>query len=208
MKRFNVTLEQAVQMSRACGYQIITMKKTGETFARQVSPDGRVSVKGWRKGNNGNPAFYYLFRTEQRAAEFVKKWLAEEAVKSAVKSEYAENKKALRASLKASDYWTVGDVGYTSWGYDQTNVEYFQVVRLLPRSVVVRQVAVNSSDRGGGEGGKIAPRRYEFVGPEQKCPLNENGHFQAGPCYSGTKPSFKHGVSKWEGRAMYCSSNH
>ena len=30
---------------------------------------------------------------------------------------------------------TIGDIYYTSWGYDQTNVEYFKVIRETDKSV-------------------------------------------------------------------------
>lgn len=34
----------------------------------------------------------------------------------------------------------VGTVWYTSWGYDQTNIEFFEVVRELPKSIVLRRI--------------------------------------------------------------------
>jgi len=34
----------------------------------------------------------------------------------------------------------VGDIFEMSWGYDQTNVDYFQVVRLTPKGVYVREI--------------------------------------------------------------------
>lgn len=39
-----------------------------------------------------------------------------------------------------------GDIYHTSWGYDQTNVEYFQVVKRNPRSVVLRSIAAEVRD--------------------------------------------------------------
>lgn len=34
----------------------------------------------------------------------------------------------------------IGDIFRMSWGYDQTNVDYFQVVGLTPKGVVVREI--------------------------------------------------------------------
>jgi len=35
----------------------------------------------------------------------------------------------------------IGSVFCMSWGYDQTNVDYFQVVRLTPKGAVLREIA-------------------------------------------------------------------
>ena len=202
----NYTKEDAIKSAQNCGYKIIRMKKTGEVFARQLMPSGKVSVKAWRAGKSAKPSFYYLFKNEANAEKHCREWLESQKKWQTIKDTERAEKQAKRATLKASDHWAVGDVAYTSWGYDQTNVEYFQVVRLLPKSVIVRQVAVNSSDFGGPTGGKIAPRRYEFIGPEQVCPLHDCGSFLAGPCFTKDRPSFKHHVTKWCGKAVYCSS--
>jgi len=34
----------------------------------------------------------------------------------------------------------VGDIYVCSWGYEQTNIDYYQVVRVLPKSVVVQSI--------------------------------------------------------------------
>jgi hypothetical protein len=47
----------------------------------------------------------------------------------------------------------VGDIFYTSWGYDQTNVEFFKVVRVSPSSVWVQETGQKReySDYGNGD---------------------------------------------------------
>jgi len=157
-------------------------------------------------GSAAKPRANYRFRS-QEAAE---KWLVEDLqhIRDRQERKTAEEaeKKAARAK-KAADYWNVGDVFYTSWGYDQTNVEYYQITELKPRSVIVRQISVNSSDHGQPGGGKVQPRRFEFVGPEFLCPINHAGNFSAGPCHSSDKPSFRHTCYKWDGKAKYTSSD-
>lgn len=185
----------------------LTRFKSGEVIARQVCPGGRVLVKAWRAGLSGSPAFFYSFRSLDRAELYVREWLASQALSRQARATRDAERKAKRAAFKASDFWAVGDVGHTFWGYDQTNVEFFQVVRLLPRSVVVRQVAENNSDHGQPGGGRTQPRRFEFVGPEQLCPIDEHGNFNAGPCYDKPRPIFRHHVSKWTGKSVHTSSD-
>lgn len=200
---------QSAQLAylQSTGWTIIRSKLASVTFAFKASPAGRVDLKAWRGPTSCNPSFYYTFRdtarAEKHAAEYVQQCQASEAYKA----NQTAIRKSKRAALNASDHYSVGDVVYTSWGYDQTNVEYYQVTTLKPRSVVVRQISVNSSDHGQAGGGKIAPRRFEFVGPEIFCPLSEDGGFSAGPCWNKDKPAFRNYCHKWDGRACYTSSD-
>ena len=47
----------------------------------------------------------------------------------------------------------VGDIFYTSWGYDQTNVEFFKVVRVSASSVWVQETGQKReyADYGNGD---------------------------------------------------------
>ncbi len=57
----------------------------------------------------------------------------------------------------------VGDLFYTSWGYEQTNVNFFQVIGLCgTQSVRVREVKPRMTDERGA-GGMSADRSYEVT---------------------------------------------
>lgn len=51
----------------------------------------------------------------------------------------------------------VGTVWYTSWGYDQTNVEFFEVVRETAGSIVLRAIGAEVRD------GRLHPRPGQYV---------------------------------------------
>ena len=65
-----------------------------------------------------------------------------EEVEAAIKGEAAETKTAPKKTEKANKYGVkVGDIFESSWGYEQTNVDFFQVIALVGEtSVRVRQV--------------------------------------------------------------------
>lgn len=199
---------EVINYHRSSGWTILRSKLANVTFATRPSARNpeHIWVKAW-KGNARVPAWNYTFSTQARAEAAAKELVESVRRSEARRAEQVAERKTKRAALKASDHWMVGDVVYTSWGYDQTNVEYYQVVSLKPKSVIVRQISVNSSDRGQPGGGKVAPRRYEFVGPEILCPINEHGHFTAGPCWNKEKPSYRHNCYKWDGKAVYTSSD-
>lgn len=56
----------------------------------------------------------------------------------------------------------VGDILCCSWGYDQTNIDYYQVVAVTKASVKIREIAAQRV--GGGTGyDEVAPVRDRFV---------------------------------------------
>lgn len=209
MTKETLTTERLATIAhhRSSGWQIVTSKLAQVVFAFRLRSE-KVDLKAWRGKGGHKPAFYFSFSNRGRAETYAAEFVRQEQGRQQRQAAQVAERQAKRAKLKAEDHWTVGDTVYTSWGYDQTNVEFFQIVALKARSVVVRQVNENNSDHGQPGGGKTAPRRYEYIGPEILCPLDENGRFSAGPCWKNDKPSFRHSCSKWDGRALYTSSDH
>lgn len=60
-----------------------------------------------------------------------------------------------------NDY-RVGDVLYTSWGYDQTNVEFFEVTGIKGRMVTLREIGEKQIDTGPMQG-RVVPLVGEYV---------------------------------------------
>ena len=68
-----------------------------------------------------------------------------------------------------------GDVYMTSWGYEQTNVDFFQVIsKPTPASVVVRQIDQSITD-DGFMSGKTKPLVDNFIGEEKTCRFGNDG---------------------------------
>ena len=59
--------------------------------------------------------------------------------------------------FRDADEFKVGAVWYASWGYDQTNVDYLQVVRESKASVWLRPIAATVLD------GKVYPSKDNFL---------------------------------------------
>lgn len=57
----------------------------------------------------------------------------------------------------------VGDVFYESWGYDQTNSDFYQVVAVTPKSVRIRMI--NARRVGEGHQARLVPDVGNFVEP-------------------------------------------
>jgi len=64
----------------------------------------------------------------------------------------------------------VGDIFFASWGYDQTNVDFYEVVEVKRSTVVIRKVAKNYlASQSSASRDAVKPARRAFVGaPMQK----------------------------------------
>lgn len=89
-----------------------------------------------------------------------------------------------------------GDVFYTSWGYDQTNTEFFEVVSRTKATVKVRQISARlgeGSDASGESGTRLYPVPGAYVSDfrhkdeEKVCRLRKvTGRHSAEPGYVAT----------------------
>ena len=192
-------IENQVEELSKSGWKIARFKKIPLIVAYNDLRDGdstHFQLKGWygkaRIPNKALSGCY--FRTAERRAEKVNTVAANliyhEELKIARRKE--------RSSVEASDFWTVGDVVEYSWGYDQTNVDFFQVTRVMKKSIEVASISQKSDDCGGPTGGKCQPVRYENLGKRLRKRVGANGHIY-----------FDHGCGvKWDGKPVWTSSYH
>lgn len=68
----------------------------------------------------------------------------------------------------------IGDVFYSSWGYDQTNVDFYEVVRKTAKTVYVREI-YGEILTGGGYAGRCQPKPGSFREgePERRIYFND-----------------------------------
>lgn len=132
------------------------------------SQSGRLWAMGFH-GKAGNHDFYHSFSTEEArakyCAKFFESWTQTQARVASRKAE----KKSFKHTLK------VGDVLSTSWGYDQTNIEYFQVTKLIGDTMVeVREIG-QEREETAFMSGKCVPKPNAFIGkPLRKRVLQGN----------------------------------
>lgn len=100
-------------------------------------------------GKRAKPSMYYRFSSVEKAAEYADKWVSEEAEK-------IEKSAAANAAVK------VGDLFVSSWGWEQTNVDFYSVVAVSGSMVSLKALKakkVYSSDMAG----KSFPKVGEFA---------------------------------------------
>lgn len=154
------TQEAAIEAARKSGFRIVRSKIAPVVFAFSPFPDGRIWLKAWR-GKAVNPTANYSFRDIGKAEAYAAEYAAREAKGIARTAALKAERAAAMAAVKASDFWTVGDVGSYSWGYDQTNTEFWQVVEVKAKTIKIRRLSENRA-ADGWEQGTTQPRRNEF----------------------------------------------
>jgi len=83
------------------------------------------------------PLFNYKFRSLQRMNEFCQEWIDDIKVQAEAK----KNKKALLAEAAKGEHpYKVGQIIYNSWGWEQTNVDFYQVVGVKHKSITIRAI--------------------------------------------------------------------
>lgn len=87
----------------------------------------------------------YYFHSEGEREVWVREKIS--TIKQRVKDE--TNRRQMKKEAVGNHSFKCGDVLYQSWGYDQTNINFYQVVEVLPKSVKIRpisQIMVEGSD--------------------------------------------------------------
>ena len=106
--------------------------------------------------------FYLCFQTIEKRAEYVNKWEANIRARNEAKQKRKDERKS-PTTLKE------GDIMYSSWGYDQTNIDWYQVTKVIsPRMIEIREIygQRDTTDMPYDQG-KTTPKKDFFI-PESK----------------------------------------
>lgn len=158
-----------------------------------ASPDG-LSVKAF-KGKAKKPAFFLRFSNAEKARGFVDHWAID------VRRQQDEIK-ARRAphSLK------VGDVLVCSWGYDQTNVDYYEVTALIGvRMIELREIATETIEAGpSAMTGRSVPMVGQYIAEAIRKQADIDGRVRLGE----RRYASPLGYTEVEGVRVYNSSRY
>ena len=130
-------------------------------------------------GKQQKPAKHYSFKSVERREEYVQEIFGNVKANAEYKKERAAKAKA--AKTEAANTIKVGDIFDTSWGYDQTNVEFFKVVAKkgqMIEVVEIGQVTMESKQNMDF----VAPNPDHVIGKIMTKRINQYGGFKAHDC--------------------------
>ena len=153
-----------------------------EVFRRPGKPSGVCELAF--SGMRCKPDYAYRFASPEAAEAHRTTWLAS-------KSATADEKRArVERRREAGQQLAVGDVLVESWGYEQTNYDYYQVTRKLgARSVEIRELAKDKTYNAGAMAGECVPIKGRFVGEPMTKRVNELGGVKVNHAHAVKKPS-------------------
>lgn len=101
-------------------------------------------------GKSVKPAFYYRYRTIEQLYESVKNRLANYDSNFREKAERAAKMKELSQKFDVKNHLKIGDIICNSWGYDQTNIEFYQVVGFVGHTKIhIKELQQESISKDG-----------------------------------------------------------
>lgn len=147
-------------------------------------------------GRRMRPDVYQRYRNEENRDKARDEYLSG----CRKRSEAVEAEKALDNPLK------VGDLLECSWGYEQTNVDFYQVVKTSRRSVMLRKISSRSVDGSQGfMSCKVTPCKDQFVGEPMTKRVSVRKDRDGKVSCSVTMTSYAYAYPCKENAEAYCS---
>jgi len=144
-------------------------------------------------GKKKKYTWYYSFKTKAAMMQYIDKSIKQQFDKLELKKQQ-QKEKSMLAKINREKV-QVGDIFYTSWGYDQTNVEFFQVVsKPSAARVIIRAIAMDMAD-AGFMSAACTPVKDMFISDEKKCTINYNGDISNADEYEHTAYKCEQGKS-------------
>jgi hypothetical protein len=118
-------------------------------YAWDAQPNGLTPGKSYLLafiGKAKKPAAYYAFRNQELRDKYLGELLDRREKDLAYKAERAAAVAAEKA--KAVELVKVGDIFVCSWGWEQTNVDFYEVTAKSGAKVTLKAIAQNIRETG------------------------------------------------------------
>jgi hypothetical protein len=114
-----------------------TLTKIPDDEVLVLKNEDRLIAVAW-SGKRSKYDWYYRFRDKKQMDKYISDYFCKLEDRARLKIERKEQKK--KEKLEFFDSIQVGDIFVDSWGYDQTNVEFYKVTKKLKASIKVVQI--------------------------------------------------------------------
>ncbi|MEW6019069.1 MAG: hypothetical protein AB1760_13445 [Pseudomonadota bacterium] len=165
--------------------------KNSDAVAYLYELNGRPCAVAY-VGRQSKPVLFHRFTSEASRARAIADLFAGRERALAYKAERA-------AARRAPHKLQVGHILVSSWGYDQTNIDWYQVTAVVgDHTVEIRPIASNLVEGAGGDRGRCFPRADVFTGEARRVRVSQDS-VRVSNCAH---------ASLWDGRGRYWSSYH
>lgn len=144
-------------------------------------------------GTRSRADFHYRYRSEGHRLDHINNWRSGLAA-------YKRAREKEKAGRKRGHDLPVGTIFCFSWGYEQTNLNFYQVVSTTKCTVTIREIAQKVIERLMPMAEMRVPIPDQFVGPEIKNKRVRDSKYITMASYGS--------CSVWDGKPKYCSWYH
>ncbi len=141
------------------------------------------------RGKSQKPSWHYRFRSQEERQQYEQKFLESVRAEEERSNQYKAQKNA-QHTLKA------GDILYSSWGYEQTNIDFFQVVDVKSKTLALQEIGVTTVEVTGWASDSVIPDPSHKIGPVFNKRANGFNHVRLDDCRT---------ASPYDGRALHRS---
>jgi hypothetical protein len=145
----------------------------------------------------GKPYVHYYYRSEEMRNEQLNKYIERIQDEIKRKAEYKIERK--QKANEAAELMKEGTILYSSWGYEQTNVDFYEVIERKGQTVTVQRIGSTIVEEWQNYTGKVVADRTNKIGQAFTKRINKYGTI--------TLENYK-SVSIWNGEPKYFSSNY
>ena len=163
-------------------------------------------------GKSSKYLWFYRFNSVNNMIEMIYESVDNRIRIEKEKLQKKEAHKKAMETFKASDYFSDGDIIVNTWGWEQTNVDFFQVVAVLNKKIRVKKIGakmVENSMYSHGMACELVPAKDSFLENGRKteyllslkADIKKSGEISARIC----NPESYYYFRKWDGKSEYCS---
>lgn len=122
-------------------------------------------------GKQSNPNWHYNFPNEEQMKKKINETISRLMSWEDMKQKRKEERKNAILDVK------VGDLLVSSWGYDQTNVDFYQVTEVKGKTFTIKRIAGKSVPGSGadynGMADMVMPVKDDFLDEEKYPPIKK-----------------------------------
>lgn len=162
----------------------------GGVYFTRVRAQGGFELVAFA-GRAKRPCMNYWYRSREQRDEAARRFTANLAYSAAKKAAEREARKTQGRGLE------IGDVLVSCWGYEQTNVDFYEVVALVgTKTVELRPIEQHRTDTGYRTGDAM-PARGQYIGEDV---------IRKQACEGSVRLSGFQRAYKWNGKPVFWSS--
>ena len=147
------------------------MMAQDEALGIEVFGNPERNVAMGYSGRRNRPDFNYRFGNAERMNAYIAEYVAG----IVAQRDRVAQRRAERVAANRNAQVNVGDIFQAMWGYDQTNMDYFQVVAVSGQMMEVREIGCLSEGNGLPDQGVCVPAPNNFVGNARRVRIQASG---------------------------------